>query len=85
MQDIVPDGYSEFLKDLKAQVDEGLVQQLVAQIPWGHNVRILDYVKDPVDSATTNFDATFPPLQSDLARQTLKNPFISVDQLEEEL
>lgn len=23
------------------------VQQVVAQIPWGHNVRILDYVKDP--------------------------------------
>jgi predicted nuclease of restriction endonuclease-like (RecB) superfamily len=23
------------------------MQQLVAQIPWGHNVRILDYVKDP--------------------------------------
>lgn len=26
---------------------EEFVQQLVAQIPWGHNVRILDYVKDP--------------------------------------
>ena len=25
--------------------DEQFVQQLVAQIPWGHNVRILDYVK----------------------------------------
>ena len=25
--------------------DEPIVQQLVAQIPWGHNVRILDYVK----------------------------------------
>ena len=24
-----------------------IVQQLVAQIPWGHNVRILDAVKDP--------------------------------------
>ena len=87
--------------------DEEFVHQLVAQIPWGHNVRILDYVKDPVErewyirktieegwsrntlviqiesglfsrqsSATTNFDATLPPLQSDLARQTLKNPYI---------
>lgn len=27
--------------------EEAIVQQLVAQIPWGHNVRILDYVKDP--------------------------------------
>jgi DUF1016 N-terminal domain len=26
--------------------DEPIVQQLVAQIPWGHCVRLLDYVKD---------------------------------------
>ena len=26
--------------------DEPIVQQLVAQIPWGHNVRLLDLVKD---------------------------------------
>ena len=29
--------------------EEPIVQQLVAQIPWGHNVRILDRVKDPVE------------------------------------
>jgi predicted nuclease of restriction endonuclease-like (RecB) superfamily len=29
-----------------AYPDEQIVQQLVAQIPWGHNVRILDAVKD---------------------------------------
>lgn len=29
----------------EAWPDESIVQQLVAQIPWGHNVRILDYVK----------------------------------------
>jgi predicted nuclease of restriction endonuclease-like (RecB) superfamily len=29
--------------------DEQIVQQLVAQIPWGHNVRLLDYVKDPAE------------------------------------
>jgi predicted nuclease of restriction endonuclease-like (RecB) superfamily len=28
--------------------DEKFVQQVVAQIPWGHSVRILDYVKDPI-------------------------------------
>ena len=28
---------------------EQIVQQLVAQIPWGHNVRILDYVKNPAE------------------------------------
>lgn len=30
----------------EAWPEEAIVQQLVAQIPWGHNVRILDYVKD---------------------------------------
>ena len=28
----------------EAWPDEAIVQQLVAQIPWGHNVRILDRV-----------------------------------------
>jgi len=31
----------------QAWQEESIVQQLVAQIPWGHNVRILDYVKEP--------------------------------------
>lgn len=29
--------------------DEQFVQQLVAQIPWGHNVRILDKIKDQTE------------------------------------
>ncbi len=29
--------------------DEQFVQQVVAQIPWGHNLRILDAVKFPVE------------------------------------
>lgn len=33
----------------EAWPDEPIVQQLVAQIPWGHNVRLLDYVKSPVE------------------------------------
>jgi predicted nuclease of restriction endonuclease-like (RecB) superfamily len=33
----------------EAYVDAQFVQQAVAQIPWGHNVRILDYVKDSVE------------------------------------
>lgn len=32
----------------EAYPDAQFVQQAVAQIPWGHNVRILNYVKDPV-------------------------------------
>jgi predicted nuclease of restriction endonuclease-like (RecB) superfamily len=33
----------------EAYPDEPIVQQVVAQIPWGHNVRILDYVKAPTE------------------------------------
>jgi predicted nuclease of restriction endonuclease-like (RecB) superfamily len=31
----------------EAWPEEAIVQQAVAQLPWGHNVRILDYVSDP--------------------------------------
>lgn len=31
----------------EAWPDDAIVQQLVAQIPWGHNVRLLDHVKSP--------------------------------------
>lgn len=33
----------------EAYPEESFVQQAVAQIPWGHNVRILDYVKTPAE------------------------------------
>ncbi|MBI4747055.1 MAG: DUF1016 domain-containing protein [Acidobacteria bacterium] len=33
----------------EAYPDEQFVQQLVAQIPWGHNLRILEGVKSPVE------------------------------------
>ncbi len=90
----------------EAWPEEPIVQQLVAQIPWGHNVRLLDYVKDRRErewcvhktiengwsrnvlvhwiesdlykrqgKARTNFNRTLPPLQSDLARETLKDPY----------
>ena len=98
------------LKYMKAFAEawpEGaIVQQLVAQIPWGHNVRILDKVSDPEarlfyvrqtvergwsrsilelqleaslferqGRAITNFDAALPSPDSDLARQTIKDPY----------
>jgi predicted nuclease of restriction endonuclease-like (RecB) superfamily len=31
--------------------DEAIVQQLVGQIPWGHNLHLLDRVKDPAERA----------------------------------
>jgi len=81
-------------------------QQLVAQIPWGHNLVILGKVKGCDEAlfyvnktiqnnwsrsvlthhiernlfkregkAVTNFEATLPAPQSDLARETLKDPY----------
>jgi predicted nuclease of restriction endonuclease-like (RecB) superfamily len=29
--------------------DEEIVQQLVAQLPWGHNVKLIETIKDPAD------------------------------------
>lgn len=84
----------------------GIRQQLVAQIPWGHNIRIVSkcksidealfyiqktiehgwsrdmldtYLKQDeykrVGSSITNFSLTLPSVQSDLAQQTLKDPY----------
>src|SRR5262249_31838307 len=86
--------------------EEAIVQQLVAQIPWGHNVRLLDHVKERAErewyiraaiehgwsrsmlehwiesdlyrrqgKATTNFERSLPPPQSDLAGEVLKDPY----------
>jgi predicted nuclease of restriction endonuclease-like (RecB) superfamily len=90
----------------EAWPDEAIVQQAVAQLPWGHNVRLLDHVKNREErlwyirqaiehgwsrnvlvihiesglyrrqgKAVTNFQATLPPPQSDLAQQLLKDPY----------
>lgn len=87
--------------------DEPIVQQLVAQIPWGHILQILNKVKKKASrefyiqqtiahgwsravlvhqiesglhrrqgKALNNFDRVLPAPQSDLARQTLKDPYI---------
>ena len=83
------------------------VQQLVRQLPWGHNMVIVNKIKEPVEvifyltetiknnwsrnilihqiesglysrrgKILHNFEATLPAPQSDLARQTLKDPYI---------
>jgi predicted nuclease of restriction endonuclease-like (RecB) superfamily len=90
----------------EAWPDEPFVQQVVGQIPWGHNLRILDlvktrperewYIRQTVQNgwsrnvlvlqiesglyrrqgkAQTNFSATLPAPQSDLAQQVLKDPY----------
>src|SRR5437016_7503899 len=90
----------------EAWPDQAILQQLVAKLPWGHNVRLLDAVKNAEErlwyaeqairngwsrnvlvmqiegglyrrqgKAITNFPATLPPPQSDLAQQLLKDPY----------
>jgi predicted nuclease of restriction endonuclease-like (RecB) superfamily len=83
-----------------------IIQQLVGQIPWGHNLVLIQrlnnkeerlwYVEKIIENgwsrnmlsiwidsdlyrrqgkAVTNFSNTLPPPQSDLANQTLKDPY----------
>ena len=89
--------------------DREFVQQAVAQIPWGHNVVLLDKVNDPderkwyiehchingwsrsvlihqIESGlyqrqalagkVSNFETRLAPPQSELAVQTMKDPYI---------
>ena len=96
-----------YMRDFAAAwPDSEIVQQVVAKLPWGHNVRLLDKVRDAETrlwyaratveygwsravlehqietrliarqgQAITNFARTLPPPQSDLAQQTLKDPY----------
>jgi predicted nuclease of restriction endonuclease-like (RecB) superfamily len=83
------------------------VQQIVAQIPWGHNILILNKIKRPEEAlfyahlavknnwsrdmlahqierklfkrqgkSISNFRRTLPAPESDLAVQTLKDPYL---------
>lgn len=85
-----------------------ITQQAAAQIPWGHNMLILDKVENPIkrewyinktvengwsravlwhqidsnlyqrqgiNEKLVNFSVTLPKAQSDLARETLKDPY----------
>ncbi len=91
----------------EAWPDEEIVQQAVARLPWGHNVRLLDrigsrderlwYARQAIEhgwsravleaqietglhrragKALTNFKTTLSPPHSDLAQQTLKDPYV---------
>jgi predicted nuclease of restriction endonuclease-like (RecB) superfamily len=90
----------------KEYPDLAIRQQPVAQIPWGHNILLLQklttieerlwYANKTIENgwsrnvllhwlgsklhqragkSTTNFQATLPSPQSDLAHQTLKDPY----------
>lgn len=90
----------------EAWPDAEFVQAVLAQLPWYHQLALLDKLKCPEDrrwyaakaiehnwsrnvlvmqiethllqrsgSAVTNFDASLPKTQSDLARESLKDPY----------
>jgi predicted nuclease of restriction endonuclease-like (RecB) superfamily len=90
----------------EAWPDPEFVQQAVAQIPWGHNLVLLDRLSTETErswyaaksiehnwsrnvlvmqietrllersgAAVTNFPASLPKPQSDLARESLKDPY----------
>ena len=66
--------------------DREFVQQVVAQIPWGHNIVLLDVLVHQIESnlyqrqvladKVTNFDHRLPSPQSELAAQTMKDPYV---------
>lgn len=90
----------------EAWPDGEFVQQAAAQLPWGHNLVLLDSLDTPDErrwyaakaieqnwsrnvlniqietrllarsgTAVTNFEARLPKQQSDLARESLKDPY----------
>lgn len=90
----------------EAWPDEPIVQQVVAQLPWGHCLVLLDRLKSREErvayahatiqngwsrnvldlqiearrlersgKAVSNFEATLPKPESDLARESLKDPY----------
>lgn len=100
---------NETPKNIEKQADESnlILQQLVAKVPWGHNVLIFSKSKNTSEAffylqqtitnnwsrdslalqiktdlynrtgkAVSNFKNTLPEPQSDLAQQTLKDPYI---------
>jgi predicted nuclease of restriction endonuclease-like (RecB) superfamily len=97
---------SSILPQAVAELGVAKLPQAVAEIPWGHNVVLMEKLGDPAErlwyaqhailygwsrailvhhiesklsrrqgKALTNFRATLPPPQSDLARQIVKDPY----------
>ena len=95
-----PDSKGYSVRNLKymakfaaAYPDREFVQQVVAQIPWGHNVVLLDKVPDADEriwyirksglyqrqvlvDKVSNFERRLPSPQSELAVQTMKDPYV---------
>lgn len=103
----VRDPSSPNLAQIVRDLAERNLPHPISEIPWGHNVLLLEKIKDPLQriwyasqttlngwsrpvlahqietdligrqgKALTNFDFTLPSPQSDLAQQTLKDPYL---------
>ena len=107
------EAYPQFMQQPAAQIQDAdrqaviIVQQVAAQLPWGHHQLLLDklsttgereyYIKKAIENgwsrnvlsaqiesqlhlrqgnAITNFDLTLPKPHSDLAKESIKNPYI---------
>ncbi len=101
-------GENEIVPQAVGQLESAGVPSAVAHIPWGHNVVLLEKLKDNAKrlwyahktvqhgwsravlvhhiesnlfgregQAVTNFSETLPVCQSDLAQQTVKDPYAS--------
>jgi predicted nuclease of restriction endonuclease-like (RecB) superfamily len=97
---------AEIVPHLVGQISESGLPLAVAEIPWGHNIVLVEHIKNLRErvwyaraaiangwsrsvlihwiesdlykrqgKAQTNFERTLPALQSDLARETLKDPY----------
>jgi predicted nuclease of restriction endonuclease-like (RecB) superfamily len=62
-----------FARAWPAESPSSIVQQPVAQLPWGHNVTLLDKLDH--GSALTSFDHALPEADSELVRDAIKDPY----------
>jgi predicted nuclease of restriction endonuclease-like (RecB) superfamily len=101
-----PQALKQAVSDLRSGKEAAVLPQPVSEIPWGHNILLLQKLKDPIQrlwyaqqaiangwsrsmllhwiesdlyarqgKAVTNFPATLPPPQSDLAGELVKDPY----------
>lgn len=64
----------------EAYSDEAIVQQLVGRIPWGHNIVLLDKLKDPAEAiGIAEYQLT------ELLPGPLRGSLPTVEELEREL
>ena len=105
----MPHFFVKISDDFPAQIRQFIVAQAVAQIPWGHNIVLLDKITDSeqrrwyaetcqkngwsrnvlihqiesglyerqvLNSKVSNFKQLLPSPQSELATQTMKDPYV---------